>query len=410
MAPRTGRRLTAAAAVLALGGGASAADWAEPVTAAQAKLRERGVEIGASVTQFADSLLAGDGNRGINPGGKVDALLALNSGRLGLWPGFRLAAHVEQNYGSDVNNQGDGSLLPINTAMGFPRLGGDDTNLSLVATQAFGEDVSLSVGKFNMLDAIARTPLIGGGGTETFQNTGLAAPISGVTPPYIVGVLLGAKIAPVSLSLLVYDPRNAQDSDVLEEPFADGVTFSLAGTLPIPIAGLPGYHTLRGVYSTKNGLDFRDIPQLVLPSGTPESVDDKGHYLYGAYSFQQFLVQSSDDPTRGWGLFGQAAMSDGNPNPIAGSLLVGVGGNALFLNRPDDRWGVGWFRYFFSSDLEDSLEAVGLGLRDEWGVEIYYDLALIDHVRLGVDLQAVRPGTTDTDIALFASARAKLAF
>lgn len=38
-------------------------------------------------------------------------------------------------------------------------------------------------------------------------------------------------------------------------------------------------------------------------------------------------------------------------------------------------------------------------------MEAQYDLALIDHARLGVGLQAVRPGTTDTDFALFASAR-----
>ena len=64
--------------------------------------------------------------------------------------------------GRDTNEQGDGSILPVNTALGFPTLGGTTTDLSLVVTQKFGDAVSVSVGKFNVLDLAAATPLMGG--------------------------------------------------------------------------------------------------------------------------------------------------------------------------------------------------------------------------------------------------------
>ena len=43
--------------------------------------------------------------------------------------------------GEDANNQGDGSLFPVNTAMGFPRLGGHEQDTSIIVTQAFSEQL-----------------------------------------------------------------------------------------------------------------------------------------------------------------------------------------------------------------------------------------------------------------------------
>jgi porin len=40
----------------------------------------------------------------------------------------------------------------------------------------------------------------------------------------------------------------------------------------------------------------------------------------------QFCWRDRDNPARGWGLFAQVALSDANPNPLAGSGFVGLGG------------------------------------------------------------------------------------
>jgi hypothetical protein len=47
-----------------------------------------------------------------------------------------------------------------------------------------------------------------------------------------------------------YDPRNAQDYEVVSNPFEEGVTTSLSVTVPTKIAGRQGFYGVRGVYST----------------------------------------------------------------------------------------------------------------------------------------------------------------
>ena len=73
----------------------------------------------------------------ISFGGKADVLLGLGGGRLGLWNGFGVSAHLEQEFGQNANTQGDGSIIPVNTALAFPLNGGSTTDLSLSVSQKF---------------------------------------------------------------------------------------------------------------------------------------------------------------------------------------------------------------------------------------------------------------------------------
>ena len=291
---------------------AVADDWTAPITAVQKSLADAGVNLGGGVTGFGQGLAAGDGTYGIPFGGKVDVLLGLDGGRLGLWNGFGVSAHFEQEFGQNANMQGDGSIVPVNTALAFPLLAGSTTDLSLNVSQKFGDNVSISLGKFNMLDVAARTPLLGGGGETTFWNLGLAAPITGVTPAYLLGGILSVKTTPATFTLMVYDPRGAHDVNVVEHPFAEGATTSLSATIPVPLAGLSGFHTFRVAYSSATGLDFDTVGELLLPSGSG-AVDTKQGYYYGSYAVQQFLWQDPDNPSRGWGLFGQFEATDRQP-------------------------------------------------------------------------------------------------
>lgn len=127
------------------------------------------------LTQFYQGVVAGEGDRGWQYGGKGDLIATFDGGKLGLWKGLYITVHQEWLYGEDANYQGDGPLFPVYTALGFSRLGGYERATSIILTQAFSEQVSVSVGKFNMLDAASKTPLMGGGGLVTFMNTALAA-------------------------------------------------------------------------------------------------------------------------------------------------------------------------------------------------------------------------------------------
>jgi porin len=385
MGSRTGLGLTSAvsvavAALTICSFSAAADDWASPITSAQKSLADAGVSIGGGVTGFGQGMAVGDGIYGIPFGGKADLLFGLDSGKLGLWNGFSVSAHLEQQFGQNANEMSDGSIIPLNTAHAFPLLGGTATDLSLVATQAFGSNFWVTLGKFNMLDVASHT-LVGGGGETTFWNLGLAAPSDGVTPPNIIGGLFTVKTAPATFSLLIYDPRNAQNLGVIEHPFDDGVSFSLSATMPFTLGGLVGFHTLPRVYSTQKGFNLEDVPQLLRPPGAVKELNAKQGYYYGSYAVQQFFWQDPDNPGKGWGLFAQAGISDANPNPVAGSGLVGLGGSAPLSGRSDDRWGIGWFDYLFSPALKASAAAIGKGFNDESGVEAYYDAKITDHIR-----------------------------
>jgi porin len=384
---------------------AAADDWLQPLVDLQQSLAALGISLGASVNSFGQGLVTGSGSRGVSVGGKTDILLALDGNKLGLWPGLSVSAHLEQNFGQSANERSAGAILPVNTALGLPTLGGTNTDLSLVVTQKFGELVTISLGKFNMLDVAARTPLMGGGGETTFWNIGLAAPVSGVTPPYIVGGIATLKTAPVTFTLMVYDPRNAQDLSVVAHTFSQGTTTSVSAMVPISVFGLTGYHTLRVVYSTAEGFNFDEVPQLFLPPGSQTKLTKRGYY-FGSYSLQQFLWQDPENPGRGWGFFAQIAGSDGNPNPIGNTIIIGIGGSTP--GRPDDRWGIAWCDYLFSRQVKNSLTALGGGLNDERVLEAYYDAAVLDHLRIGPDAQVVWPGTPGRSAELFLGLRVRL--
>ncbi len=384
---------------------AAADDWLQPVVNLQRSLAALGISLGGGVTGFGQGIAAGGSTDGFPWGGKADVLLGLDGSKLGLWPGLSLSAHFEQDFGQSVNERSDGAILPVNTALGLPTLGGTKTDLSLIVTQKFGDVVTISLGKFNMLDVAARTPLMGGGGETTFWNIGLAAPVSGVTPPYIVGGIATVKASPATFTLMFYDPRNAQDLGVIEHPFTQGTTTSLSAMVPITLFGLTGYHTLRFVYSTADGFNFDEVPQLFLPSKSQTKLTKQGYY-FASYSLQQFLWQDPANPGRGWGFFVQISGSDANPNPIGNTVIIGVGGSTS--RRPDDRWGVAWCDYLFSRHLRNALAAFGEGLNDERVLEAYYDTAVAPHVRLGPDTQVIWPGTPGKSTALFLGVRMRL--
>lgn len=369
-------------------------------------LRDAGIDLNVNVTQFYQGLVQGAGKQDWKYGGKTDLFATFSGEKLGLWQGLFVNVHGEYVYGNDVNTQGDGSILPINTALAFPPLGGRDTDLSVVVTQAFSQTASLSAGKFNMLDAAAKTPLLGGGGINTFMNVALAAPVSGVTPPYILGGIFTYKTEPAIFTLMVYDPRNAQKSEVITHPFADGVTTSLSATIPVNIGGHTGYQNVRGVYSTLNGLDLASIPQIRLPP-ISQDIEKKDGYWFLSYSFQQYLVQNSSNPAEGWGIFGQIAVSDGNPNPIQWSGFIGLGGTSFIPDRPEDRFGIAYFYDGLSGHLKNGLDAFGVDLRDERGIEAFYNYAATPWLRLTADVQIIDPGLSDRT-AIFLGLRAQL--
>lgn len=144
------------------------------------QLAEKGVDLSVDVTQFVQGLTRDA--HGWPSGGKADLRFRLDGRKLGTWPGFFITGHAELNYGRSANKDARGlNIIPVNTALAYPSL--NDSMISLLFTQAFSETTALTVGLFNMFDVAARTPLVGGGGIDTFWNLAIAAPLTNITPP-----------------------------------------------------------------------------------------------------------------------------------------------------------------------------------------------------------------------------------
>ena len=366
-------------------------------------LRQYGILTDVWVTQVYQGLVTGEDKKTWRYGGKTDGFLKVDGEKLGLWHGLAFSAQYEHYFGQNVNGYVDAALY-VNTLQGFVRQGGYHSALSMNVSQTIDDKFTISVGKFNMITAPMNTPIVGGGGWETFMNIGLADPVTGVLPAYIVGGMATLKTDPVNLTFMLYDPRNAQSPRVVERPFEKGVAALLAGTVPTEIAGLNGYHTFRGIYSNKRSLDFADLPQFALPPQA-QDIDTKKGYLYISYALQQYLVQSASDPSKGWGLFTHIGFTNGNPNPVRWSLLAGIGGNALLPGRENDRWGIGYFHYGVSESLLGGLAALDVNVRGESGIEAFYNYAVTPWLRLSADMQIIEPVNRDNRRSTFMGLR-----
>jgi len=369
------------------------------------QLRRFGIASDVWVTQFYQGQTAGDASQTWFYGGKVDAFLKMDTEKLGLWPGFHVNAQYERYFGDDINRR-DYALIPVNTAQAYVNQQGYHSALSVSVTQDFGEHVSVSVGKFNMMTLASQTPLLGGGGIDTFMTRAFALPSTGVaytaarggaadrvvvSAPYLIGGAVTLKTAPVILTLVVVDPRSAQNPQVIEHPFDKGLAVGGSATVPIEIAGLRGFHTFRAAYSDARGVDLDEIAEPRPPSAAGGSVSTRKGYWFSSYAFQQNLFQSEANPAVGWSLFTLGTLSDGNPNPVKWSVLAGLAGNNLLDGRENDRWGAGFFHYGLTQPLLSALEALDVRRRSEGGVETFYNFAITPWLRLSADLQLIDP-------------------
>jgi porin len=364
------------------------------------RLKENGITLAPRLTQFYHGLVAGDGDHDFDYGGKLDVMLNADLGKLGFWNGISLTVHAEYNFGETINGAG-GVVYPANTALFLPGLEGADAfDLSSVYFQQnFSDSASLLFGKINMIDLAARRAFAGGAGIDSFWNLGFAAPPTGVVPPYLFGALLSVRTEPAILGLWVYDPTAVVNKTGFEEPFANGVTVRGSVDFPVTIGGLRGRQGFVALYTTEEGTDLGDIGDSFIPPFPPgqPGVKDGGYYF--AYSFDQSLYRAGGTSGEGVGIFGQFGISDGNPNKLYFSALVGIGGTGLIPGRSRDTWGIAYYYNAPSRDLRESLSPL-LTIRDEQGIEIFYNVEATPWLTVGADVQVIAPTLREDTVVL----------
>jgi porin len=360
-------------------------------------LQNEGITLKPRVSLFYQGLTAGEGDHSFEFGGKADLELGADLTRLGAWKGLSLVIHAEYNFGHSVNGAG-GTVMPINTALAFPGMEGADAFdfSDIYFRQRFGDTATLTLGKISIVDYCSSKPFMGGVGIDSFWNIVFAAPPSGTVPAYFFGALLSVKTDPITYGLWVYDPNSSVNKPGLKDAFADGVTIRGSVSVPVTLAGLGGHQGLAISYSTKNGNDWDTLNDVYL--GVLPTAGVKTDRYYFSYTLDQYLFRSKESPEEGVGLFGQFEISDGNPNWLHWMAFGGVGGTGLVPGRSQDNWGVGYYYAAPAAGLK-ALVPPNPQLRDEQGLEAFYNLAVTPWFVLGADLQVVKAGaSTDTAV------------
>lgn len=370
---------------------------------ARTSLADHGVSLDLRYTAFYQGLASGTGDKGYDYGGKMDAFINLDSSKMGLWEGGEFRSHLEYSHGDAPANLG-GAIFSANTALYWPV----DTPEELVATslnftQKFGDRSSIALGKFNPVDVYASHPFYGGWGIDRFMNIVLVAPPSGLIPVVFMGAVATIKVEPVTWSIIVADPNDRTNDYFPGDLFSDGVLIAANATRVTSLAGRKTTYGITGLYSTAEGADYSSVGGAV---GTSTKS--------GAYNvniqFTHNLQESSDQPDAAWGFVLKAGIADGNPNYVQRSLIVGIGGKALFFGRPQDSFGVGAYYYDLSDALQDELNPVLTDFRDESAVEVYYSWAVTPWLQIGANIQYIDPARGRHENALVPSLRTQIRF
>jgi porin len=207
--------------------------------------------------------------------------------------------------------------------------------------------------------------------------------------------------------------------------FDNGAVIYPTVSLPTNFFGMPGHQSVWGAYSSGRyailspqslsifpppGLfptpGLSPPPALLPPPGPPPLTFIKGSW-WTTYLFDQALWVDPTDQTRNWGVFGNVGISDGMPNPIHWSAIFGFGGSSPIPNRKLDTFGIAYYYLGFSDSFKNLAPPF---LRDERGLELFYNVAVTPWFHVTADLQVITPLLQGARTSLVLGLRSKIDF
>lgn len=361
----------------------------------RSKMAEKGVNVEFSFTQFGQILSWTKPDTFDYYANRFDLMVNVDTAKAGLWKGGGIGTHVETRFGGASAGI---ALYPANAAL-ITLTTGDARVVvsSLYLTQKLRKTSSIMFGKINTLDLLAAARFMGGRGIDGFMHIAFAGPPSGVAPVSTYGALFSTRFKEkYGFSFYVFDP---QDQTGWHEPFQKGVNFSPSFVIPGKTFGHNATHTIAATFSTMEGTDLDDVPQVILPPGLQRIGTRRGSFNIN-YTYEQYFFRNPKNPAEGWGMFAKFAIADGNPNILDNTLQVGIAGTALIPSRKLDRFGVGIFSMDFSDALTDALRPL-FTLRRERRLEAFYNFAVTRWLHITADIQVLPAAIEGRDTKVF---------
>ncbi|MCQ8102593.1 carbohydrate porin [Methylomonas sp. SURF-2] len=389
------------------------------------EMGKKGVVLDAKMLLLPGGIATGGRNTGADFWGSVDYSLNLDTDKMGLWPGGFFKFQGISSFGNTLYNEA-GAMVPTNMSSLHPSFNQPSSGLMQASyTQFLSEQFGVTMGKMNLLD-FTPNEFYGDYNTQ-FMNTGLNLPLAYATVPisaYGGGVMV-LPTKDITLMALALDASGTPEENDVSKAFDDGVMLVSSANIKIKPFGLVGHQGVSGVWSDKSRFSLTQdpanlrqallnerfpflgnpgpilerilserFPNLLLPI---QPANRKENTWSVVYSFDQYFWQPDGDSKRGVGVFFNFGATDGNPNPVQYSFMMGIGGKGVFAGRPDDNFGIGWARTQFSEQFVPLLrERLGLGLNHEDAIELYYSAAVMPLLNVSPHLQIINSGLNKT--------------
>ncbi|HAR96509.1 MAG TPA: hypothetical protein DCR97_11190 [Deltaproteobacteria bacterium] len=363
-------------------------------------LAAKGITFNMSLTQVYQGTVSGGKDEAWKYGGRGDLTINVDTQKLGLWPGGFFTVEVEGNFTNSVNGL-TGALNPVNTNQIFPMPTGDNLNVPNVSfMQFFSPYAGVMLGKLSLL-----TPASGdmnefahGKGDTQFMNGAFNInPVTLLTVPYST-LGAGLIILPTKdphaaiIGFSVLQSNGKANTSGFDDLHSNQLSFVGEARVRTDFFGLTGHQVIGGGYSNKTFTSLDQSLRFFIETRTIE--EQKGSWnVY--YNFDQYLYEAKKGSGQGIGIFGRFGASDGNPNPMQYFYSIGIGGKGIIPGRPLDRFGLGYYYMDVKSPKFTGLFATRELLRDEYGFEAFYNIAITPWMQLTPDIQVIRPAQKD---------------
>ena len=361
-----------------------------------------------SLTQFYQGVSSGGLEQQSRYGGHGDYDVDIDFGRLCDVDGFSVDLGVEHRFGQSVNDD-TGSVIPSSLLANLPTPETNDIALTKVLfKQKLSDNCLVFFGKLDTLEYDTNAFADGSGRDRFFSTSFNYNPIATRTIPFST---LGAGIAVFDDDpdnpLFTFAVLNAEETPTtvgLSELFADGAAMFAELRIPTQLFGRSGNQRFGGSWSGREYVSLDQDPRVILPNVPIQQKSGSWALFWNA---DHHLWEDPCSSDRGWGIFGRAGISDGNPNPIAWFLSFGIGGHSPLDGRVDDTFGIGWYYSAISDELGPVVSAL---IDDGQGVEMYYSIAFGEQFHVSPNLQIVEPNRTAADTAIVPGLRARIDF
>ena len=199
------------------------------------------------------------------------------------------------------------------------------------------------------------------------------------------------------------------DTSTTSESFSDGVGFAGFWRFFYKIGDKPGSATFFAGGATKDYPSLEPVSWGFIPG--EGLVDDKSKKPWDvALYLQQVFWQAENDDKRYAQLFTGGTWGNDDPNFSHWNIFANIEAFGPMKSRPNDRMGIAGYFNGITRDVKHLTSDVGIGVRDLWGFEAYYNIEITPWMHLTGDIQLIENGSRGDSTAVVPGVRLVIDF